>query len=92
MTKEQLIEFVEAAHKNKVLNLFLVSLITSENTDEQKKVALDLAKRLVECADEINLPKTVKARIKRCAKKTITTLEIELGITEREEPKDESKK
>ena len=85
MTKEQLIEFVEEAHKEKMLNFFLVSLITSENTDEEKKTALDIAKRLSECADELNLPKTVKARVKRCAKKTIATLERELAESDKTE-------
>ena len=80
MTKENLIKFVDVAPKHNLLNWFLASLITSDNSNEAKTKALKISKLLNQCIDETKLPEDVKAHVKGFTDTTITVLENELSL------------
>jgi len=58
--KEKAKDLMETAHKKGVLMFLLGTLVTADNTDEEKAVALDLAKNMLDCIDEADLQKCHK--------------------------------
>lgn len=80
MTKEKLISFVETAYKHNLLNWFLATLITSDNSIEAKKKSLEISKLIYQCIDETNLPDEIKETVKGFTNTTTTVLEKELNL------------
>lgn len=72
-------ELIEKAESKGILNFLLGSIITSDNTDEEKVYALNLAKEIESCIDETDFPKERKEYVRKFAKDAIELLEKELG-------------
>ena len=72
-------ELIEKAESKGILNFLLGSIITSDNTDEEKVYALNLAKEIESCIDETDFPKERKEYVRKFAKDAVELLEKELG-------------
>lgn len=72
-------ELIEKAESKGILNFLLGSIITSDNTNEEKVYALNLAKEIESCIDETDFPKERKEYVRKFAKDAVELLEKELG-------------